>query len=510
VAKDKIGDSVVKIITTQRAPDFLRPWTKAVAQEGSGSGAVIAGKRILTNAHVVQYATQVFVQANDCNDKLPARVEFIGPDIDLAILRLEDESFFDQHAPLPLASGMPILKDKVTVYGYPIGGEQLSVTEGIISRIDYATFYCARAGLRIQVSAALNPGNSGGPAVAQGRIVGLVFSKLNQAENIGYLVAAEEIAAFLEDIADGTYDGRPALFVWFEPTENEALRAKLHLDKETGGVMIAEPSAEAGNPLKKWDVITAIGPQKIDKQGNVWIRDDLSLSFLYMVPKLARQGHVPLTVFREGKTLKLDAPVSPRFHLLLPYLMGAYPRYFIHGPMVFMTATQDLVFGMGTTAQAMLAGMESPLVAAARRLQAADGQELVVLGFGLWNHRISKGFTRPLFPVVRKVNGIAVRNLAHLVEILRDNQGEYVVIEPAGGYQTLVFRQAELAKATDEILTTEDIRSRGSADLMAIWQHAPATKHPDKPKAKAAAEKQAEKKAAAPAPAKKTSAPPSK
>ena len=191
VAKDSIRDSVVKIITTQRTPDFVRPWTKAVAQEISGSGVVISGKRILTNAHVVGYATQIFVQANDSTEKLPARVEILGPDIDLAVVRLEDESFFDQHPPLPLADSLPNVKDKVTVYGYPMGGEQLSVTEGIVSRIEYSSFYCGRSGLRIQVDAALNPGNSGGPVISQGHILGVVFSKLQKAENIGYLIPAD-------------------------------------------------------------------------------------------------------------------------------------------------------------------------------------------------------------------------------------------------------------------------------------------------------------------------------
>ncbi len=63
-------------------------------------------------------------------------------------------------------------------------------------------------GLRIQVDAAINPGNSGGPAVVDGRMIGLVFSRLQQADNIGYLIPMEEIELFLEDIRDGRYRGQ--------------------------------------------------------------------------------------------------------------------------------------------------------------------------------------------------------------------------------------------------------------------------------------------------------------
>ena len=105
--KDSIRDSVVKIYSTQRGPDFVRPWTKSAPQECVASGVVIEGKRILTNAHVVQFATQIFVQANGSTEKLTARVGVIAPDIDLAVLRLEDEAFFAEHPALPLADGIP-------------------------------------------------------------------------------------------------------------------------------------------------------------------------------------------------------------------------------------------------------------------------------------------------------------------------------------------------------------------------------------------------------------------
>src|SRR4051812_34334975 len=85
-----VESSVVKIFSTVRGPDQLRPWAKQSPRETSGSGVVIEGNRILTNAHVVSYASQIQVQGNQSGEKLVATVESISPTMDLAVLKLDD------------------------------------------------------------------------------------------------------------------------------------------------------------------------------------------------------------------------------------------------------------------------------------------------------------------------------------------------------------------------------------------------------------------------------------
>ena len=181
-----VESSVVKIFSTIRAPDVSRPWAKASPAEATGSGVVVEGKRILTNAHVVLYASQVQVQAHQAGDKISATVVAIAPGIDLALLKLDDESFFDQHPPLARLAALPDVKDAVMAYGYPTGGSNLSITKGIVSRIEFTSYNFPVSGLRIQIDAAINPGNSGGPAVVGDKMIGLAFSTLGGAQNIGY------------------------------------------------------------------------------------------------------------------------------------------------------------------------------------------------------------------------------------------------------------------------------------------------------------------------------------
>lgn len=207
----KVRNSVVKIFATLRRPDVFRPWSKENQEEATGSGVVITGKRILTNTHMVNHSSQVFIQPDKSSDKLAAKVEALAPGIDLAVLKLDDESFFDDHPPLPLRPQLPKIQQTIFAYGYPEGGTDLSITRGIVSHVEYAEYYLHVEGLRIQVDAAINPGNSGGPAVADGQMVGLVFSRLSQSDNIGYIIPMEEIELFLKDIQDGHYDGKPIL-----------------------------------------------------------------------------------------------------------------------------------------------------------------------------------------------------------------------------------------------------------------------------------------------------------
>ena len=121
-----VENSVVKIFSTARFPDVYRPWTKQAPREGTGTGVIITGHRILTNAHVVVYASQIQVQANQSGDKYTATVEAFSTAMDLAVLKLDDETFFDTRAPLPRAEALPSIKDTVMAYGYPTGGTTLS------------------------------------------------------------------------------------------------------------------------------------------------------------------------------------------------------------------------------------------------------------------------------------------------------------------------------------------------------------------------------------------------
>ncbi len=470
----EVANSVVKVFSTMRYPDLVKPWSKQAPIDASGSGVVIEGHRILTNAHVVMYATQVQVQANEAGDRLSATVVAVAPGIDLAVLKLDDESFFDSHAPLARASKLPQIKDAVLAYGFPTGGSSLSITKGIVSRIEFTPYNFPVSGLRIQVDAAINPGNSGGPAVANEKMIGLAFSKLGGgAENIGYIIPNEEIELFLKDIADGHYHGKPAMFDDLQSLENPALRSYLKVDKSVEGVVVHKPyHSEDTYPLKMWDVITRIGDAPIDNQGMIKLGRDLRVSFHYLVQKVAHDGVLPLTVRRGSQTLQVRLPVSTERPTLVADLNGGYPSYFVYGPLVFSRATWQFLPTMeksgGTRSLNLIA---SPLITRALDAPSADLQELVVISSPFFPHKLGIGYSNPMGHIVSKVNGVTVQSLSQLVALLRDLRDDFVKIEiDQEGGESLVFPRAQMNAATEEILTDNDVRAQGSADTMAVWQ----------------------------------------
>ena len=474
-AQDEIRDLVVKIHAVHHTPDVLRPWTKNSPQQVKGSGVVIEGKRILTNAHVVRYASQIYVQPNQSAERIPARVEAITPSMDLAVLKLDDDSFFDKRGTLPFAEELPRVKDSINVYGYPTGGSELSVTQGIVSRIEYTDYYYQTTGLRIQVDAALNFGNSGGPAVSDGKLVGLVFSLIQNAQNIGYLIPVEEIQLFLKDVADGVYDGKPQLNDLVQTVENDALRQRLGLPKGINGVMVAQPYQDSpGYPLQEWDVITKIGDMPIDADGKVSIRYDLRLSASYLVQKFAKNGLLPLTIYRDGRLIQVSLPVRYQRDLVIPFLMDKNPRYFIFGPFVFSQTTQDYLERLGNQPPPSIGRSPSPLVTRRFDKPTFENEELVVVASPLFPHRITRGYDDPNRSVLSEVNGVPVKNLRQLVEILRDSHDEQISFKFASSgvltHETMVFNRGDLMEATGKILEENGIRYPYSPDLRALWE----------------------------------------
>ncbi len=463
-----VEDSVVKIFATIRKPDTNKPWQKQQPQDATATGVVIPGNRILTNAHVVNYATQIEIQANQSGSKIPATVLAVSSGMDLAIIKPDEASFFDSHKPLECTHKLPELKDPVMAYGYPTGGSNLSITKGIISRIEFTGYNFFSSGLRIQIDAAINPGNSGGPAIVDNKLIGLAFASLAGAQNIGYIIPCEEVNLFLDDIADGEYTGKPALFDDLQTLENPGLRAYLGVAANVEGIVVHQPHG-SDSALKQWDIITRIGDAKVDNEGMVRIGSNLRIRFQYLVQKIAKNGKVALTVLRQGKEISVNQPVPTKLPALVSDLYGKYPSYFVYGPLVVSSASLQFVGSAGSRLGASLY-YGNPLPARLGDEPAFEGEQLVVVVSPFLTHKIARDYDDPSTLVIKSVNGVTVKNLLHFVQLLRDNQNDFVVIDfYQRNAESVVFKRSEVAAATEEILTDNGIRAQGSADTMAVW-----------------------------------------
>ena len=176
---------------------------------------------------------------------------------------------------------------------------------------------------------------------------------------------------------------------------------------------------------------------------------------------------------RAGQTLKLDLPLPQDRPLLIPDLKGEYPPYFVYGPIVFSKATTQFVSFMSNNANTMMAFgiLRSPLITQRGDAPSPERDELVVISSPFFPHKLATGYSNASASVIRAVNGTAVRNLSHLVSLLRDMKEEFVRFDMDNrGGETLVFPHKEMVAAVEEILSDNGVRLQGSAALMGVWQ----------------------------------------
>lgn len=475
--------TVVKVFCTSNKLNLSSPWKRGPGSESTGSGVWLGGRRILTNEHLVDYATQVSVQPNESAERIPAEVIFASPEMDLAIIEMDDDPFGDLTPP-EFADALPKLRSNVRVYGFPEGGSSLSVTEGIVSRIEYRAYSHGEFGLRVQVDAAINPGNSGGPAYVDDKIIGIAFQKRARSDNIGYLIPSEEVLRFIHNAEAERDERKPQLPLVFQRLQNRGLRAKLGLSRETTGVWVRElQDVDDSYPVQVGDVVTHIGDNDVDNSGQTRLTDDVRVNFEYFVTPLASSGTVPLRIVRAGEEMVVDAPVRQPRALLMKSLRGTYPKYFVYGPLVFIPAPAEFLSVLesfmaaanasqrvsGIASMAALSRRRSPMLERRFDPPKSSDEELVMVCNWL-PHRINLGYSPPNMQVVHSVNGVEIHNLQHLVETLRDEESEYIEFRFADQRtETLVFDREQLAKASEDILLNNGIPRQASSDLLKIW-----------------------------------------
>src|SRR5437762_3438490 len=335
-----IQKSLVRITATEVAPDYRAPWNAGMLGRGIGAGFVIEGNRIMTNAHVVSNSRYLTVERDGDPNKYPAKVLFVAHDCDLALITVDAPNFYKNMLPLKFG-GIPELESTVSAYGYPIGGERMSVTTGIVSRIDFQLYTHSSIDqhLAVQISAQINPGNSGGPVMQNAKVVGVAFQGYSGdvAQGVAYMIPTPVINRFLKDISDGHYDEYPDLAITYAKLQNPAQRHFLGLKDDDRGVLVgsvvtAGPSAGFIQP---GDVLLAIDDHPIASDANVEL-DGEHAQFEEVVERKFKGDSVKFDILRD----KQPMTVTIKLYKPWPYSVQGHsydvqPRYVLYGGLLF-------------------------------------------------------------------------------------------------------------------------------------------------------------------------------
>ncbi|GAB4815905.1 hypothetical protein N2152v2_002951 [Parachlorella kessleri] len=505
-------EAVVKVFCVHSEPNFSLPWQRKRQYSSSGSGFITQGRRILTNAHCVDHNTQVKVKRRGSDAKFVAQVLAVGTECDIAMLTVEDESFWEGLEPVHFGT-LPRLQDSVTVIGYPIGGDTMSVTSGVVSRIEVTPYVHGTSELLgIQVDAAINSGNSGGPAFnRRGECVGIAFQSLKSedTENISYIIPTPVINHFITDYErNGKYTGFPALGVeWqkmespvlrsalgmkvrgvgylfrgvrvsdpgkqgisapsvkWQKMESPVLRSALGMKPRQRGVLIrrVEPTSAASAVLKQGDILLAFDRVEIGNDGTVPFRSGERIGFSYLISQKYTGDTAQLSLLRGGEPLEVTVSLKGARRLIPVHINNRPPSYFIVAGLVFTPVTVPFLkseYGKDFDFDSPVKLLDKMLHAMAEN----ESQQVVVLSQVLASD-VNVGYEEIVNTQVTEVNGSKVNNLRDLVKAVESAPGPYIRFD-LDYNQVVILEKATARSATPDILAMHCIPSDRSQDLL--------------------------------------------
>jgi S1-C subfamily serine protease len=446
---ESISSSVVKIFTVSVAPDYFRPWQMKSQRASSGTGVLIGGDQILTAAHVVDNGVFITVKKSSDPEKYIAHTKWISHEADLALLEVEDQGFFEDMKALKLGA-TPHRQDGVAVYGYPEGGNEISITQGIISRIDQTLYVYSNFDLlTLQIDAAINAGNSGGPALNEaGEIVGIAMQKIDDSDNIGYIIPSQIIQHFLDDIEDGKYDGFPDDGLYIQTMENSNLRNHFGMKKRTGVLVIrVVENSSCDGYVKKGDILLEIDGEKVANDLTIPIQGGSRVSANYLVRSDQIGDKLTMKVLRGEKEIVMDIPLEGE-KLLIPYVHGKRPEYTIFGGMIFMPLTRNYlqVWGKEWAEKAPVKFVD---LIKNKNYPVSEREEVVFLQNTLPDREnVGYDFAHT---VVEEVDGRKIRTFSEFVKKIEEGDSGEVRIGLENG-SVIVIDRKRAAQANERLL----------------------------------------------------------
>ena len=473
-ADEQIRNAIVKVYATFDSPSYSRPWLTSGQHDRTGSGAIIPGRRILTNAHIVSDQTFIQVRRAGKADKFVATVETVSHKLDLAILKVSDEAFFEDVHPLEIGS-LPHVGERVLAYGFPAGGTRITVTEGVVSRIDRNRYsHSGFANMVCQIDAAINRGSSGGPVVSKGLLVGVTFQS-SHGQSIGYMIPAPVVMHLLEDLDDGSHDGVPGIPIMWQNMENPQIRTFYGMKEHHAGIRVSKvgPSHLSEKMFQPGDIVLAIDGFDVANDGTVPFRESERISFAYLVDQKQINGAIRVRLLREEREIDLEIPLNVPGELLpfIPRIRYETPAtYYITAGLVFTPLTKNYLSVWSGWAKVPLR-----LKQYYNEMRAPENEhrkEVIVL-MEILADEINVGYKVFEDSIVSEINGRTVNSMQDVVDAFESNGKDYhrIVFEP---YDTeIVLSSQDVKERSESILLKYKVSSDRSKDLATPAENLP-------------------------------------
>lgn len=430
---DAYSDSVFKVSVKTKDYDYDNPWHPPTQNGHSGSGFAVEYKGqvfFATNAHVASQNGRMEVRLANHAESFKAEALLIEHDCDLAILKVESPEFLSAVRPLPLGK-LAKMRDKLTVHGFPMGGNELCVTEGKVSRMEVGTYVEAGTNLlQSQVSAEINPGNSGGPAIRDGKVVGVAFQGYDIGDGLGYIIPVPVIEHLLTEALDiENYKGFPDLNFQYQELKNKTLREYEGLANDETGILVkGVPKLSAARGLlKPGDVILAIDGHQIKNDGTCETSFSKRVELDYLISKRFIGEPVRFDIMRNRERMSVDVTLTNRASTTKKMQVrfeSDPPTYFFMSGIALCPLT-DQNYDLEKLIKFHSTEKKKP------------GDEIVFIKEVLACDHTS-GYGKYTDEIVKKINGKRINNMRDAIKAVESNEGEFHLIETQSKHRIVV------------------------------------------------------------------------
>lgn len=450
--KTKIMKSVVRIISDTTNINWNIPYIIEKPSRGQGTGFFIDSSYILTCAHVVNGATNLYIEIPSISsDKYICTVISIVPEFDIALIKCDS---YKSKYYLTLGDSDNLqINDNVIVAGYPVSfkynknnSNNLKFTSGIIS---------GQQNGFIQTDSAINPGNSGGPLFGKNnKVIGINSMKLvgQSLENIGASVPINYYKVVKDNINEKIIH-RPDLLFKYNNTNTDIIN-KLTKNKINNGIIVAkiyDDSPLKNTEIKENMIITEINNIKLDNYGlssqYKWIGSSIHINVI--LNKLKNKDTIAIKYFdnMDNKIKQAKIKLSPYIKpIRIMYPIFEKIEYFILGGTIFMNLSKNHIIDNLDNPKIFLLGMDEKNML----------KEKLFVSFIAPNSKINILNNITEYDTIKKINDIEVNNLNELYSAIHKfiiiNNEKFIKIEESEGRSVIISLKDLL---NDDILFSE-------------------------------------------------------
>jgi len=427
-----VEPSIVKIMMRGVVYNPMQAWQAPHMISAIGSGFVVntaKGLRIITNAHVVYGHVKVQVRLSLDEKWYDAVVELEGHECDLAMLTVQDNTFWQQAKPIEMGE-MPAINQKLNILGFPMGGSEISVTEGVVSRYGFQSYaYGGAELLTIQIDAPMNHGNSGGAAIVNNKLVGVPHQKSLFGEALGYMIPVTVLKHFLKDAETDNYRGipqSPFLLSDFQQLPT-AVRSYHGMRADQTGILLncIKPGTKAALVLEKNDILLSIDGYPVRNDGTV-LWNDRPVKCIQVIQLHYVGDKIPLKILRNHQEKDVELELEEGLHQKVKKRMkedGGAPSYYICSGLVF----QELTWNYWSSLSMHVGQFQLPLLWSLAISSLDINKTPIILGRALPT-AITEGYEGLFGSVIQKINGQDINSLKDVIKACEKNAEDFHTI----------------------------------------------------------------------------------